>query len=102
MPHERVVPRGTTETVGVILTTVVRIAPRRGIATNQWWLRLTLGNPEFLQCANDLARMLSGVDFLFNVFDRSILADVEGPAFRNCAFVMNDAVRLGNVLFRVA
>ena len=102
MPRERVVPRGTTETVGVILTTVVRIAPRRGVATNQWWLRLTLGNPEFLQCGNDLARVLSGVDFLFNVFDGSVLADVESPAFWNRAFVMNHAVRPGDVLFRVA
>jgi len=100
--HERVVPCDATETVAAILPTAVRITPRRGVATNQRWLGLTLGNPEFLQRGNDLVRVLTGIDFLFNVFNRSVLADVESPAFWNRAFVMNHAVRLGDVLFRVA
>ena len=64
--------------------------------------KLTLGNSQFLQCGDDLVRVLSGVDFLLDVFDCSILADVESPAFRDSPLVVDDAVGFGDVLFRVA
>ena len=57
---------------------------------------LLLRNLQFSQLRSGIGAVVAGLHLFVNVFDFSIVANDEGPSFRNLATLINNTISFGN------